>query len=88
MATIFRPSGQKIHRLTLVSFTKATFFCPQDGRCREFQLYTVFSRIIAGGDYLFFLTKRGRLFQILLTRSRALNILFYFPLKSINNHIK
>ena len=32
---------------------------------------------------------RGRrLFQILFTGSRALNILFYFPIKSKNNHIK
>ena len=39
--------------------------------------YTVFPRIIAGGDYFFSRPKRGRLFeggrlfQILLTRSRA-----------------
>ena len=46
--------------------------------------YTVFPRIIAGGDNFFFRPKRagrlfegGGLFQILLTRSRALNI---FPL--------
>ena len=46
--------------------------------------YTVFPRIIAGGDYFLFRPERalrlfegGRLFQILLTRSRALNI---FPL--------
>ena len=42
----------------------------------------------------FFCAKRGRLFkggdyfQILFTRSRALNILFYFAIKSKNNHIK
>ena len=41
-----------------------------------------FSRIIAGGDYFFFRTKRGRLFegrrlfQIVVTGSRALNIFF------------
>ena len=53
------------------------------------------------GDYFFFRTKNGghysrdeaiikgrRLFQILLTENRALNILFYFPIKSKNNHIK
>ena len=40
-----------------------------------------FPRIIAGGDYFFFRTKKGavirgrRLFKILFTRSRALNIL-------------
>ena len=61
---------------------------------------TVFPRIIARGDYFFFRPKRGRLFegrwlfegvdyfQILFTGSRALNILFYFPIKSKNNHIK
>ena len=48
----------------------------------EIEKNTVFPRIIAGGDYLFFRTKRKRLFegrrlfQILLTGSRALNILF------------
>ena len=48
---------------------------------------TVFPRIIAGGDYFFFRTKRGQLFegtrllQILLTGSRALNVLcFIMPL--------
>ena len=41
-----------------------------------------FSRVIAGGDYFFFRTKRGRLFegrrlfQIVVTGSRALNIFF------------
>ena len=45
-------------------------------------------------DYLFFRTKKGaiirgrRLFQILFTASRFLNILFYFPIKSKNNHLK
>ena len=52
--------------------------------------YTVFPRIIAGGDYFFFRIKRGRLFEgrrlfrILFTGSRALNILFYYPIKSNN----
>ena len=41
---------------------------------------TVLPWIIARGDYYFFCTKRGQLFQILLTESRALNILFYYPL--------
>ena len=45
---------------------------------------TVFPRIIAGGDNSFFASKgaiiRGkRLFQILLTGSRHLNIVFYYP---------
>ena len=46
----------------------------------------VFPRIIAGGDYFFFRRKRRRLFegrrlfQILLTGSRALNICFIFSL--------
>ena len=48
---------------------------------------TVFPRIIAGGNYFFFRTKRGRLFKILLTGSRALNIMLYFPIKSKNNHV-
>ena len=56
---------------------------------------TVFPRIIAGGDYFFFRTKRGRLFegrrlfQILLTGSRALNVFcFIMPLNKKNLHIK
>ena len=49
---------------------------------------TVFSQIVTEGDYFFFRTKRGQLFQILLTGSRALNISFYFPIKIENNHIK
>ena len=61
---------------------------------------TVFPRIIAGGGYFFFaqkggdysrdeaIIKRRRLSQILLTGSRTLNILFYFLIKSKNNHIK
>ena len=54
---------------------------------KTLQTFTVFPRIIAGGDYCFFRTKRGqlfkrrRLFQILLTGSRVLNILFHFPIK-------
>ena len=61
---------------------------------------TVFPRIIAGGDYFFFFAQKGgdysgdeaiikgrRLFQILLTGSRTLNILLYFPIKSKNNII-
>ena len=55
-------------------------------------LHIVFPRIIALGVYLFFASKgaiiRGkaiirerRLFQILLTGSRVLKILFYYPLK-------
>ena len=54
-----------------------------------------FSRIIAGGDYFFFRTKRGRsfegrrLFQIVVTGSRALNIYFFnYAIKSKINHIK
>ena len=31
---------------------------------------------------------RRRLFKILLTGSRALNIMLYFPIKSKNNHVK
>ena len=63
---------------------------------REFQninIDTVFPRIIAEGDY--FLSHpnwtiiRGRwLFQMLLTGIRALNILFYYPITSKNDHIK
>ena len=61
---------------------------------------TVFLLIIAGGAYFFFSIKRGRLFegkrlfeegdyfQILLTGSRALNILFCYPIKSKNYHMK
>ena len=59
---------------------------------------TVFPRIIAGGDYFFFRIKRGQLFQgrrllvllfqILLTGSRTLNVLFYYPNKYKNYHIK
>ena len=39
----------------------------------------------------FILTRRGlkgRLFQIFLTGSRALNILFYFAIKSKDNHVR
>ena len=32
--------------------------------------------------------RERRLFQVLFTGGRALNILFYFPIKSKNNHIK
>ena len=47
---------------------------------------TVFPRIIASGDDYFFPQKevdylRGRLFQISLTRGRALNILFHYSIK-------
>ena len=53
---------------------------------------TVIPRIIAGGDYYFLLlsTKRSRLFegarlfQILLTGGRALNILFYYSIQTEN----
>ena len=51
---------------------------------------TIVPRIIAGGDYFFFRTERGRLFegrrlfQQLLTGGRALNILFYYTIKSKN----
>ena len=41
----------------------ATFLSPQGGCYREVQLYTVFSPKIAAGDYFFFRTKRGRLFE-------------------------
>ena len=49
--------------------------------------HTIFRRIIGGGAYFifFFLHQKGTiirgrlLFQILLTWSRALNILFYYP---------
>ena len=53
---------------------------------------TVFPRIIAGA-IISFLYKKGaiigrrRLFKILLTGSRALNIMVYFPIKSKNNHV-
>ena len=54
--------------------------------------YTVFPQIIAVGDFFFLLKKRaiirgkaiirrGRLFQILLTGSHALNLLSYYPIK-------
>ena len=51
----------------------------------------VFPRIIARGDYFFFRFKRGRLFEggdyfKLLTGSRALNILFYYLIKSKSYH--
>ena len=55
---------------------------------------TVFPRIIAGGRLFLFSYKKGaiigrrRLFKILLTGSRALNILLYSPIKSKNNHVK
>ena len=54
---------------------------------------TVFPRIIAGGDDYFFPQKgvdylRGRLFQILLTGGRALNILFYYSIKPKIDNIK
>ena len=57
--------------------------------------YTVFPRVITGGDYWLFASKesdyslegnniilRRWLFQIFLTGSSALNILLYFPIKS------
>ena len=43
-----------------------------------FSLRAKRGRLSEGGDY----------FQIFFTRSRALNILFYFAIKSKNNHIK
>ena len=51
----------------------------------------VLPRIIAGDDYCFFRTKKGRLFEggdyfKLLTGSRALNILFYYLIKSKSYH--
>ena len=49
---------------------------------------TVFPRIIAGGDDYFFPTKRSRLFQILLTGGRALNILSYYSIKPKIDNIK
>ena len=56
----------------------------QDGRSIEIHTYTVFPQIIDGGDYFYFRTKRGRLFeggdyifQIFLTGDRVLYILFY-----------
>ena len=54
---------------------------------KTLQTITVFPRIIAAGDYIFLRAKRGhlfkrrRLFEILLSGSRVLNILFYFPIK-------
>ena len=60
---------------------------------KTLQTFTVFPRMIAGGDYIFFRSKRGRSFEerrlfeggnyfkFLLTGSRVLNILFYFPIK-------
>ena len=44
-------------------------------------------------QYRIFFAPKGairgkRLFQILLTGSRTLNILFYYPIKSKNNHIQ
>ena len=50
--------------------------------------YRISSNNVRGGDHFFYRTKRGRLFQTLLTGSRALNILFYFPIKTKNNHVK
>ena len=54
---------------------------------------TVIPRIIAGGDDCFFPQKevdylRGRLFQILLTGGRALNILHYYSIKPRIDNIK
>ena len=49
---------------------------------------------ISSNNINYFWHKKGtifrgrRLFQILLTGGRALNILFYFPIKWKNNHIK
>ena len=55
--------------------------------------YTVFPQIIAMGNFFFFshkkgaiirgkaIIRRGRLFQILLTGSHALNLLSYYPIK-------
>ena len=62
-------------------FTTATFLCPQGGRCREVQLYTVFSPIIAGGDYFSFRTKKGLIAggdysREAIISNIALNILF------------
>ena len=62
----------------------------------QFIANTVFPQIIAMGDYYYFLHKkrvinRGRqLFEnnILLPGSGVLNILFYCPIKSENDHIK
>ena len=44
---------------------------------------TVFPRIIARGDYFLFRARRGRLFPILLTGSRALKICFFFYFQKI-----
>ena len=52
---------------------------------------TVFPRIFAGGNYFFFSYKKGAIIgrrRLLLTGSRALNIMLYFPIKSKNNHVK
>ena len=59
-----------------------------------FKKYRTCSSNNSGGRLFLFLHKKGviirgrRLFQIFLTGSRALNILFYFPIKSKNNHVK
>ena len=54
---------------------------------------TVFPRIIGRTVYYFFQQKgvdylSGRLFQILLTGGRALNILFYYSIKPKIDNIK
>ena len=50
---------------------------------------TIFPRILAGGRFpSFFAQKGGRLFEILLSGSRALNILLDYPIKSKNDRIK
>jgi len=45
---------------------------------------TVFPQIVAMGDYYYFFAQKA----ILLPGSRILNILFYCPIKSENDHIK
>ena len=50
---------------------------------------TIFPRILAGGSFpSFFAQKGGRLIEILLSGSRALNILLYYPIKPKNDRIK
>ena len=56
---------------------------------------TVFPPVIAVGNYFFLSHKKGRLFEgdvyfkpCSLRKSCPLNILFYFPIKSKNNHVK
>ena len=82
-----------IYALMLFALSWAIFRNLLTGLVRHAKLFkknTVFPRIIAGGDYFFFRTKRGavirgkaiirgrRLIQILLTESRALTSLISF----------